>query len=116
MDKKKLIKSIIAGVLACSTITFGIISGIKTAQTTRYSKQVTQISEDIDNLKFADTEYQYSVPDTENYNKVKAWEEDRKAANENYNASEENIIIYASLAFISGFGLVYLGVDSLRRR
>ena len=116
MNKFKIIRLSIATVLAAGAITFGIIGGRKTAACVSYANEVNECTKNIDSLMKSDLTYEYNKPGTENYNKVKGWEEERKNAEANYNENEENNALFVSIAFVCLFGLIYIGVDSLRTR
>lgn len=116
MNKFKIIRLSIAAVLVAGAITFGTLGGQKVAATVKYADEVNECTKKIDELMINDTAYEYNKPGTENYNKVKAWEEERKSAEDNYNEHEKNLALFASLGFVCIFALIYLGVDSLKVR
>lgn len=116
MNKFKIIRLGIAAVLVAGAITFGVLGGQKVSATVQYANEVNECSEKIDKLMVSDTTYEYNKPGTENYNKVKAWEEERKSAEEKYNEHEKNLALFASLGFVCIFALIYLAVDSLKVR
>ena len=116
MNKFKIIRLSIAVALTAGGITFGIIGGRKVAATTQYADEVNECTRKIDELMNKDTKYEYNTPGTENYKQIKAWEAERKEAEEKYNENEVNLALFASLGFVCIFALIYVGVDSLRVR
>lgn len=116
MNTIKLVKRIIAGVFLAGGITFGILAGIKTTKTNDAAEKANYCTQQMHDLMDADLTYQYNIPGTENYKLLQSYEKDRDEANLEFQEAEVNLPLFASLAFVCGFGLLYLGVDALRKR
>ena len=116
MNRGKIIRLSIAGVLLCIALGFGTVSIVKTASVRKYAEETNACTEKINSLMKSDTSNEWNTPGTENYNLIKGWEKEREEANTKHNEAEENLPVLASISFFALFGLIFLGVDSLKQK
>ena len=97
MNKGKIIRLSIAGVLLSIALGFGIVSIVKTTSVRKYAEETNACTEKINSLMKSDTSYEWNTPGTENYNLIKGWEKEREEANTKHNEAEENLTISEAL-------------------